>query len=225
MSYRAVLFDLDGTLIDTATDMLLTLRQLAEEHQQPHDINIDDYRGFITHGSAALIESIFGRPPQSERDRLQKRYLDLYRQNLNRNTQFFSGIADLLNHLNQTEIPWGIVTNKPAWLARPIVSHLPELNESRVLICADEVGRSKPHPEPIEQALKNMQIKATETLYLGDAESDVVAARAAGTESAVALWGYLDKRDQPEQWQAHHNFNSPFELLSFFKAKNSVNNK
>lgn len=216
MPYRAVLFDLDGTLIDTATDMLLTLRQLAEEHQQPHNINIEDYRGFITHGSAALIESIFGRPPQAECDRLQKRYLDLYQQNLNRNTHLFAGMPELLNHLNELNIPWGIVTNKPAWLARPIVSHLPELAESRVLICADEVGRSKPHPEPIKQALKTMQMQAEETLYLGDAESDIIAAHAAGTDSAIALWGYLHDRDQPEQWQARHCFESPLELLQLF---------
>jgi 2-phosphoglycolate phosphatase len=216
MPYRAVLFDLDGTLIDTATDMLLTLGQLADEHQQPHNINIDDYRGFITHGSAALIESIFGQPPEAERHRLQKRYLHLYQKNLNRNTHLFAGMAELLNHLNQSEIPWGIVTNKPSWLARPIVSHLPELSDSRVLICADEVGHSKPHPEPIHKALKAMRIQADKTLYLGDAESDILAARAAGTESAVALWGYLHKHDQPEQWQAHHNFESPLELLELF---------
>ncbi len=219
MPYRAVLFDLDGTLIDTATDMLLTLRQLADEHQQPHNINIDDYRGFITHGSAALIESIFGQPAQVERDRLQRRYLDLYQQNLNRNTHLFTGMDKLLNHLNQSDIPWGIVTNKPAWLARPIVSHLPELTESRVLICADEVGHSKPRPEPINKALKVMQMLAEETLYLGDAESDVLAAQAAGTESAVALWGYLHKKDQPEKWQAHHTFNSPRELLALFQGQ------
>jgi phosphoglycolate phosphatase len=213
MAYRAVLFDLDGTLIDTATDMLLTLRQLADEHQQPHNINIDDYRGFITHGSAALIESIFGQPPKLERQRLQKRYLDLYQQNLNLNTHLFAGMDELLHHLNQSGIPWGIVTNKPGWLARPIVSHVPQLSESRVLICADEVGHSKPHPEPINQALKAMNIRADETLYLGDAESDMRAAQAAGTQAAVALWGYLHKKDQPDQWQAHHNFESPLELL------------
>lgn len=219
MPYRAVLFDLDGTLIDTATDMLLTLSQLADEHQQPHNINIADYRGFITHGSAALIESIFGRPPQPERDRLQKRYLDLYQQNLNKNTQLFAGVAELLNHLNQVNIPWGIVTNKPAWLARPIVTHLPELTAGQVLICADEIGHSKPHPKPITRALESMQIKADETLYLGDAESDILAAHAAGTASAIALWGYLHDHDQPEQWQAHHIFNSPLELLALLQAK------
>lgn len=213
MAYRAVLFDLDGTLIDTATDMLLTLRQLADEHQQPHNINIDDYRGFISHGSAALIESIFGLPPESERLRLQQRYLDLYQQNLNLNTHLFAGMDELLHHLNQSGIPWGIVTNKPGWLARPIVSHLPQLSESRVLICADEVGRSKPHPEPINQALKAMKMQPEETLYLGDAESDMMAAHAAGTQAAVALWGYLNKKDQPDQWQAHHSFESPYDLL------------
>ncbi len=217
MTYRAVLFDLDGTLIDTATDMLLTLSQLADEHQQPHNINIADYRGFITYGSAALIESIFGRPPKTERDRLQKRYLDLYQRNLNRNTQLFDGVGELLVFLNQANIPWGIVTNKPAWLARPIVAHLPELKAGQVLICADEIGYSKPHPKPIIEALESMRIKANETLYLGDAESDILAAHAAGTESAIALWGYLHDHDQPEKWQANHSFNSPLELLALFK--------
>lgn len=219
MPYRAVLFDLDGTLIDTATDMLLTLRQLADEHQQPHNINIADYRGFITHGSAALIESIFGQPPKVERDRLQQRYLKLYQQNLNQNTHLFEGVGDLLNHLNAAAIPWGIATNKPGWLAKPIVAHLPELSASQVLICADEVGHSKPHPEPIHQALKVVQVKAQDTLYLGDAESDVLAAHAAGTKSAVALWGYLHDHDQPEHWRAHHSFNNPHELLALFQAK------
>ncbi len=210
--YQAVLFDLDGTLIDTAVDMIHALMQLADQHGIQHQLNVTDYRQYISKGAVALVKSVFNQPSPTELESLRAEYLEIYQQQLNTHSQLFDGINGLITHLNQHHIPWGIVTNKPSWLAKPIVNSTPELNGSQVLVCADEVGLAKPHPEPLLHAANHMAIKPQHTLYLGDAESDILAAHAAGMSSAVALWGYLAPEDAPIQWNAHHLFDHPKQM-------------
>ncbi len=214
--YQAVLFDLDGTLIDTAIDMIQALVQLANKHGIEHQLNVAEYRQYISRGAVALVQSVFDNPSPAELEVLRVEYLEIYQQLLNSNNQLFAGIEPLIQHLNTHAVPWGIVTNKPSWLARPIVSQTPELNRSQVLICADEVGQSKPHPKPLLLAADKMSLTPEHTLYLGDAESDILAARAAGMVSGVALWGYLAAADQPEQWQAHYLFEEPAQINDQF---------
>ncbi len=125
-------------------------------------------------------------------------------------------IAEMIKHLDQNHIPWGIVTNKPSWLAKPIVANTPELSQSQVLICADQVGVGKPDPKPLLIAAEQMALVHQTTLYLGDAKSDIDAAHAAGMKSAVAMWGYLAPEDQVEEWGAHHRFILPGETLGRF---------
>lgn len=214
--YQAALFDLDGTLIDTAVDMIHALMQLADQYGIRHQLNVADYRQYISKGAVALVKSVFNQPSPTELESLRKEYLTIYQQQLNTHSQLFAGINSLITHLNQLSIPWGIVTNKPSWLAKPIVSSTPELSRSQVLVCADEVGQAKPHPEPLLHAANHMAIKPQHTLYLGDAESDILAAHAAGMASAVALWGYLAPEDAPLQWNAHHLFEHPKQMNQRF---------
>ncbi|TDR23670.1 HAD family hydrolase [Marinicella litoralis] len=207
--YHAVLFDLDGTLIDTAVDMIYALATLADNHSIKHSLNVAEYRQYISQGAVALVQSVFNNPPPKELKLLRSEYLEIYQRQLNTHSQLFEGVAALINHLDEHETPWGIVTNKPSWLAQPIVANTPELINAKILVCADEVGVAKPDPKPLIHAAQAMNIQVATTLYLGDAQSDIDAAHAAGMLSAIAMWGYLAPEDKPEEWLAHHRFSHP----------------
>ncbi len=209
---RSVLFDLDGTLMDTAVDMIHALMQLAENHGIDHQLNVIEYRQYISKGAVALVKSVFDNPSPELLEQLRLEYLEIYQQQLNTHSQLFDGISELLANLDNNSIPWGIVTNKPSWLAKPIVENTTELNSSKALVCADEMGVAKPDPKPLLHAAEVMQINPAQTLYLGDAKSDVDAAHAAGMQSAIAMWGYLAPEDKPDEWLAHFRFTNPKEL-------------
>lgn len=211
--FGAILFDLDGTLMDTAVDMIHALARLADNHRIDHQLNVADYRQYISKGAVALVKSVFNDPSSESLEQLRKEYLEIYQQQLNTHSQLFDGMDQVLAQLDTRRIPWGIVTNKPSWLARPIVAHSHELAGSQVLICADEVGVSKPDPKPLLLAAEQMGLDHASTLYLGDARSDIDAAHAAGMQSGIALWGYLAPEDQPDDWRAHHHFVSPLDLI------------
>lgn len=211
--YHAVLFDLDGTLIDTAVDMIYALATLADNHDIKHTLNVAEYRQYISQGAVALVKSVFNNPSPCELQVLRNEYLEIYQQQLNTHSQLFGGITEMIEHLDQNQTPWGIVTNKPSWLAKPIVANTPQLIKSQVLICADEVGVGKPDPKSLLVAAEQMGLVHANTLYLGDAKSDIDAAHAAGMQSAIAMWGYLAPEDQVEEWGAHFKFGSPHDLL------------
>ena len=215
--YQAILFDLDGTLIDTAVDMIHALARLADNHQIKHDLSVADFRQYISKGAVALVKSVFSDPSAELLEQLRLEYLDIYQQQLNTHSQLFPGIAELITHLDNNATPWGIVTNKPSWLANPIVSNTPELRNAGTLVCADEVGIAKPDPKALLHAAQLMNIDPAQTLYLGDAQSDIDAAHAAGMQSAIALWGYLAPEDQPHEWLAHHRFEHPDTIHSLVK--------
>jgi len=211
--FSAVLFDLDGTLIDTAVDMIHALAQLADHHQIEHQLNVAEFRQYISKGAVALVKSVFNNPTAERLESLRQQYLDIYQRQLNTHSQLFEGIEALIQHLDQQQIPWGIVTNKPGWLAKPIVDNTRALKNSKILVCADEVGIAKPHPKPLLYAAEQMGLAVESTLYLGDAQSDVDAAHAAGMQSGIAMWGYLAPEDKPEKWLAHFKFALPNELM------------
>ncbi len=213
----AILFDLDGTLIDTAVDMIHALAQLADKHQVEHNLNVAQFRQYISKGAVALVKSVFDNPSPEKLESLRKEYLEIYQQQLNTHSQLFDGITELIQHLDQSRTPWGIVTNKPSWLAKPIVQATPELNNSQILLCADEVGVAKPDPKPLLLAAEKMGINPATTLYLGDAQSDIDGAHNAGMQSAIAMWGYLAPEDKPVHWGAGFRFNTASELNGLFK--------
>lgn len=210
--YQAVLFDLDGTLMDTAIDMIHALATLADKHGIEHRLNTHDFRQYISKGAVALVKSVFDDPSPDQLESLRQQYLSIYQQQLNTHSQLFDGVAELIEHLDQTNTPWGIVTNKPSWLAKPIVASTPHLQQSRVLVCADEVGIAKPDPKPLLHAAEQMGLIHQHTLYLGDAQSDIDAAHAAGMQSGIAMWGYLAPEDKPDEWLAHYRFSAPHEI-------------
>lgn len=209
----AVLFDLDGTLVDTAIDMIQALETLAQQHGIERSLPVADYRQYISKGAAALVQALFPELEQGDKEALRQEYLTIYQKQLNQNNQLFDGIPELLQTLQEQNIPWGIVTNKPSWLTNPLVAAIDAFNHAQVVISADEVGIAKPNPKPLLAAAEQMNIDPATTLYLGDAESDITAANAAGMVSAIAMWGYIAPDDQPNQWPAALTLDSAHELL------------
>ena len=216
--FSAVLFDLDGTLVDTAIDMIHALATLADKHQIEHNLNVSEFRQYISKGAVALVKSVFNDPPAELLESLRKEYLEIYQQQLNTHSKLFDGIAEMIKHLDQNQIPWGIVTNKPSWLAKPVVAAINELKTTKVLICADEVGVAKPDPKPLLLAAEKMNINPATTLYLGDAQSDIDGAHNAGMHSAVAMWGYLAPEDHVEEWGAGYRYEQPTYLIQSLRS-------
>lgn len=215
---KSVLFDLDGTLVDTSIDMVSALQQLAFENGIHISADFKKYRELITHGSVALIKSIFGDVEVSEIRLLQSRYLEIYQGCLAENSALFDGMTEVISTLDEEKIPWGIVTNKPTYLAQPLVESLRELQNCQVLIGGGSTANSKPHPEPILLALDKMMLNAEDGWYIGDAETDMLAAKAANMNAAVALWGFLPEKENPGNWQADRLLSNPVEILKLVES-------
>ncbi len=210
---KGILFDLDGTLVDTAVDMLQALKILALENGIEVNPEYEKYKELITYGSKAIVTSIFGELENGEFLKLQKRYLSIYQDNLCKGSHVFEHIDKVILLLNQSNTPWGIVTNKPHYLSEPLVKSISHLSNCKIIVGGDTTANSKPHPEPIEYALAEMGLRAEDSWYIGDALTDIEAANAAGMNSAVALWGYLKSSDNPNHWYPNKILHSPLEIL------------
>ncbi len=211
---KGILFDLDGTLVDTAVDMLLALKMLAHENGIMAEPEYHKYKELITYGSRAIVHSIFGELEDSKFKILQNRYLAIYANILANDSKLFPEVKNVIKTLDQKKIPWGIVTNKPTYLAKPLLASLPQLKNCEIIVGGGCTQNSKPHPQPINYAIQAMKITPEESWYIGDAQSDMQAANAANMNSAVALWGYLGQQDDPKSWCANRLLNSPIDILA-----------
>lgn len=210
---KGFLFDLDGTLVDTALDMLAALKILAQENDIDVEPDYHRYKELITYGSKAIVTAIFGQLEPEAFKKLQKRYLQIYQQNLLVDSQLFPGVQTVLDKLDSEKIPWGIVTNKPYYLAEPLITQMPQLSQCQVIIGGGSTAHAKPHPLPIETAIKKLNINPEISWYIGDALTDIQAGNSAGMRSAVAMWGYLRKQDQPHQWQSNVLLDDPLDII------------
>ncbi len=199
---KGFLFDLDGTLVDTAIDMLEALRILAAEDGIVVEPDYNEYKQLITYGSKAIVSSIYGELQQAEFAKLQQRYLTIYANILTQGSGLFAGIDAVIQQLDENNIPWGIITNKPKYLAEPLVKSLKQLQNCQLLIGGDSYQYAKPHPHGLLKAMQIMQLNPQNSWYIGDAKSDIDAGNAAKMNTAVALWGYLASDDEPQLWQA-----------------------
>jgi len=208
---RAVLFDLDGTLLDTALDMGGALNDVrAELGLSP--ISAHTIRGFVSHGASALVRLGFPTSSEDEFSRLKERFLSVYEERLCTATEPFPGVMGSLNQLESHGIPWGIVTNKPKWLTEPLLKHFGLLGRVGVLVCGDTLSERKPHPLPLQYAAVELQVMPGQCIYIGDAERDVLAARAASMPVLVALFGYISEGELPREWPASGWLESPREM-------------
>jgi N-acetyl-D-muramate 6-phosphate phosphatase len=211
---RAVLFDLDGTLLDTAPDMVGALNTLREERSFP-PLPFAAARPQVSHGAAALVRLGFPEVPAPDREALRVRFLELYSDRIADETRPFERVPELLGMLERAGIPWGVVTNKPAWLTDPLLQALGLSRRAQVVVSGDTLAERKPHPLPLLHAAQLLGLAPAECLYVGDAARDVQAARAAGMQVIVALFGYIDPLEMPRDWPADGWISSPLELLDW----------
>jgi phosphoglycolate phosphatase len=208
---HAVLFDLDGTLLDSAPDMLATANaMLAARERAP--IRLDALRPVVSKGSRAMVSVAFPELGQAERDALVPEFLQRYEALIGQHAVLFDGVAGMLDALDAAGCAWGIVTNKPEYLARLIVPQLGWDTRCKVLIGGDTLAQRKPHPLPLLAAAERMHIDPATCIYVGDDERDIVAANAAGMASVAALWGYRLDADDPLAWGAERMIEHPAQL-------------
>jgi len=212
---RTVLFDLDGTLADTASDLAYSINSLLKE-QNRAPLPYEEIRPVVSHGGKALIELGFGLSlDENEFETLRKRFLDIYCENSTNHTTLFPGMEALLEQIESRGLNWGIVTNKPAWLTDPLMAQLDLTHRAVSIISGDTIEFRKPHPAPMLLACKQAGSQAHECLYIGDAERDIMAGNSAGMKTLVALFGYIGVNDTPQQWQANGSIEHPLEILDW----------
>lgn len=212
---RTVLFDLDGTLADTAPDLAYALNELLRE-QGRAPLPYESLRPIASHGAKGLIGAGFGlKPGDAGYTELRHRFLDIYAANLTRATRLFAGIPELLAALRARGFNWGIVTNKPKFLTDPLVQQLGLLSDAACVVSGDTTANSKPHPEPMLYACRQAGSTPGQCLYVGDAARDIEAGRVAGMQTLVALFGYISQQDQPQTWGANGMIRQPRDILDW----------
>ncbi len=217
-SINAVLFDLDGTLLDTAYDLGLALNHLLQEQQLPA-LPFDLIRPAAGSGSRGLLKLAMQMGPEDHRyPVLSDRLLALYQHYLTETTQLFPGMETTLDFLEKNAIPWGIVTNKPAKYTDPLIMHLQLDKRAMCVISGDTLSKSKPHPEPILHACQLLQQRPEHCLYIGDSAIDIQACQAAGSPSLAALYGYIPAEDDPLTWGADGYIHHASEIIPFLKT-------
>jgi 2-phosphoglycolate phosphatase len=199
---RTILFDLDGTLLDTAPDLAAALNSVRIKHGL--DALADEViRPHVSHGAAALIKFGFSIDEQAEEfEPLRQELLDYYGQNLACHTRLFPGMHEVLQAIENDGLNWGVVTNKPERFTLPLLSELKLADRAACVVCGDTLEEKKPHPQPLLYACELAGSHYRECVYIGDAQRDIEAGKNAGMHTLVAMFGYLSEYDRPEQWGA-----------------------
>jgi phosphoglycolate phosphatase len=222
LASRAVLFDLDGTLADTAPDLAYVLNLQLRAHGCP-ELPVDALRPYVSAGARGMLRAGFGlEAGDAAYPILRDEFLDLYERNLLRETRLFPGMAELLDGLEQRAIAWGIVTNKLERFTLPLVAALGLAARAGCVVGGDTTVRAKPFPDPLLEASRRLGVEPGECSYVGDDERDVQASHAAGMTPVVALYGYLGDGKPPREWGADAYIEHPLELLKLLEASPSV---
>lgn len=212
---QAVLFDMDGTLLDTAPDIARSLNILRERHQLP-PLSIEQVREVTSYGSPGLLRLAFDISNTDERyPEIRKEFIALYEADITAQTRPFEGISTVLDSLSQAQIPWGVVTNKAENLAQKILDNLSLSATCACLIGGDSTPHPKPAPDPLLAACKIINRQPQNCLYVGDSPLDIQAAKSAKMPSIAALYGYIPKPSDPHSWGADLTINTPLEILGY----------
>jgi N-acetyl-D-muramate 6-phosphate phosphatase len=217
MTARAVLFDLDGTLIDSAPDLAgagndMRLARGLAPYPLAH------FRAMVGSGARGMVGRAFGVGPQEESfAALRDEFLQRYEARMTQATRVFDGIAAVLDAFDAQSLPWGIVTNKATRFADPLTRSLGLVPRAAALVCGDTTPHAKPHPEPLLEAARRVGVGAGDCIYVGDDLRDVQAGRAAGMVTVAVHWGYLGEGDAIEAWGADHLVRAPSDLLKLLR--------
>lgn len=211
-------FDLDGTLLDTAPDLLYAMNQILEEYNKP-TVMLDQFRSHAGHGSKAMIKYCFEiDETNTQYKEIKTKFLKVYQQNLTKQTRLFPGMEQVLDHLDAQQTNWGVITSKPEWLTKPLLDHFGIIERSKCIVSGDTLTQRKPHPAPLQHACKITNTKPTESVYIGDTEIDIIAAKAAGMQTILATYGYHYDNSPLEEWDADFMIQSPLEIISWLKG-------
>ncbi|MBE7928369.1 MULTISPECIES: N-acetylmuramic acid 6-phosphate phosphatase MupP [Pseudomonadaceae] len=212
MHLRAVLFDMDGTLLDTAPDFIAVAQAMRQARGLPR-VPDQQIRDVVSGGARAMVLSAFDVDPASDEfEVLRLEFLDRYQEHCAVESQLYDGMAQLLSEIEEADLLWGVVTNKPLRFAEPIMHQLGLSSRSAVLVCPDHVSRSKPDPEPMLLACSQLGLPPASTLFVGDDLRDIESGRAAGSRTAAVRYGYIHPDDDPDQWGADLVVSHPLEL-------------
>ncbi|GBL59809.1 phosphoglycolate phosphatase [Pseudomonas citronellolis] len=214
MQLRAVLFDMDGTLLDTAPDFIAVCQAMLAAHGRP-PIDSQRIADVVSGGARAMVAATFDMDPEADGfETLRQEFLDRYQDHCAVYSRLYDGMPELLESIERANLIWGVVTNKPVRFAEPIMQQLGLAERSAVLVCPDHVTNSKPDPEPLLLACSQLGIDPAQVLFIGDDLRDIESGRAAGTKTAAVRYGYIHPEDNPAHWGADVIVDHPRDLLA-----------
>ncbi len=214
---QAVLFDLDGTLVDSAPDLAGAANDLRAEHGHP-PLDYAVLRPLVGSGARGMVGAAFGaRPGDAGYEHLRARFLEIYGGRLLRETAVFAEVWTVIDALEGTGLRWGIVTNKAEHLALQVAAGLGLHPRAGVLVGGDTTPHAKPHPAPLLEAARRLSVEPERCIYVGDDHRDVLAGRAAGMAPLAAAWGYLGAGEPVHAWGADAVLDAPTQLLQWLR--------
>jgi phosphoglycolate phosphatase len=213
----AVLFDLDGTLIDSAPDLGAAADKMRTDRGL-ESLPLALYRPMAGAGARGMIAVAFGLTPDDARFAdLKEEFFRNYESRMTENTSVFDGVAELIAHIGQAGLKWGVVTNKSARFTVPLTKAMPLFNTAQTIVSGDTTPHSKPHPAPLLEAARQLDVAPERCIYVGDDERDIVAGRAAGMPTVAAAYGYLGKTADTHGWKADATIAAPGALLNLLR--------
>lgn len=207
-----VLFDLDGTLVDSAVDLLQALNVILQREGKDA-LSLERLRPVVSKGGRAMLAVGFPERSAEQRELLLQPFLDVYADAVAHHSTPFAGVETVLAGIEAAGSRWGIVTNKPHYLAVGVVASMGWSERSAILLGGDSLARKKPEPDQLLHACAQLQVHAGHCVYVGDDERDILAARAAGMKSVAALWGYREAHESPAAWEPDACAEQPLDLL------------
>lgn len=212
-SIRAILFDLDGTLIDSAPDLGAAADQMRVARGMP-SLPMADYRPYAGSGARGMLRVAFGMQPEdAEFPAMREEFFQNYERRMTQDTTVFDGVSDMLARIVARELHWGVVTNKSKRFTEPLSRQMALFASAGAVVSGDTTPHAKPHPEPLFEAARRIGVDPQDCVYVGDDERDIIAGKAAGMHTVAAVYGYLGEKQSVAHWEADDVINSPHELL------------
>ncbi len=210
---QAVLFDLDGTLIDSAPDLGAAADKMRTDRGLP-SLPLEHYRPMAGAGARGMLGLAFGLlPDHPDFPAMREEFFVNYESCMTERTRIFDGVVELIDQLLAHDLPWGVVTNKSSRFTNPLTAAMPLFSTAKAIVSGDTTPHAKPHPEPLFEAARRLGLAPAQCLYVGDDERDIVAGLAAGMGTVAATYGYLGQQADISRWNAHLHIDSPLDLL------------